>query len=119
MIPGTFSLTQTQSLHAPPWSSETSRSSKGSQRRSHGSRATVSARRRTSPPRARATPEMAAYVQKLGILKEGNAERHHAPKPAKPFTRTKGTGTQRSNASEHASEHQHARQRDDGRESQR
>lgn len=64
-------------------------------------------------------PEMVAYVQKLGILKEGDAGRHHTPRPSKPFSRTQNVGTQRSNAPEHASEHQRARQRDEGRESQR
>lgn len=64
-------------------------------------------------------PEMVAYVQKLGILKEGDAGRHHTPRPSKPFSRTQNVGTQRSNAPEHASKHQRARQRDEGRESQR
>ncbi|ERL08457.1 hypothetical protein [Olsenella profusa] len=64
-------------------------------------------------------PEMVAYVQGLGILKEGATERNHTPRPAKPFPRAQGASVQRSNAIEHASEHQHARQRDNGRESQR
>lgn len=64
-------------------------------------------------------PDMAAYAQRLGILRKGNAERHHAPKPSKPFSRTQGASAQRSNAPEHVSEHQRTRQRDDGRESQR
>ena len=64
-------------------------------------------------------PDIAAYVQRLGILKEGDAGRHHTPRPSKPFSRTQNVGTQRSNAPEHASEHQRARQRDEGRESQR
>ena len=64
-------------------------------------------------------PEMVAYVQKLGILKEGDAGRHHTPRPSKPFSRTQNVGTQRSNAPEHANKHQRARQRDEGRESQR
>ena len=64
-------------------------------------------------------PEMAVYVQKLGILKDRSAERRYAPKPSKPFSRTQGASAQRSNAPEHVSEHQRTRQRDDGRESQR
>lgn len=64
-------------------------------------------------------PEIAAYVQGLGILKEGSAEQHHAPRPSKPFSRTQGTSAQRSNTAERASEHHRERQRGDGRESQR
>lgn len=62
--------------------------------------------------------KMVAYVRSLGILREGNAERHHAPRPSKPFSRIQGASAQRSNAPEHVSEHQPTRQRDDGRESQ-
>lgn len=64
-------------------------------------------------------PDMAAYVQNLDILKEGSAERHHAPRPSKPFSRTQGASTQRSNTVERANEHHHERQHDDGRENQR
>lgn len=63
-------------------------------------------------------PEMAAYVQGLGILREGSAERRNAPRPSKPFSRGQGLSVQR-NTTEHVSEHQRSRQRDDGRESQR
>ena len=69
--------------------------------------------------RGAGNPEMATYVQSLGILKEGSAERQHAPRPAKPFSRDQGSSAQRSNAIEHASVHQRIRQRDDGRETQR
>lgn len=64
-------------------------------------------------------PDMAAYVQSLDILKEGSAERYHAPRPSKPFSRTQGASAQRGNAAEHTSEHHREHQRDDGRESQR
>ena len=64
-------------------------------------------------------PDMAAYVQSLGILKEGGTGRRYASRPSRPFSRDQGSSAQRSNAIEHASEHQRARQRDDGRESQR
>jgi hypothetical protein len=64
-------------------------------------------------------PEMTAYVQGLGILREGGAERRNAPRPAKPFSRAQEADDQRSNTAEHASEHQRERQRDDGRDSQR
>lgn len=63
--------------------------------------------------------EMVAYVQSLGILKDHSSERHHAPRPSKPFSCAQGTGARRDNVSEHASKHQRTRQRDDGRESQR
>lgn len=63
--------------------------------------------------------EMFVYVQSLGILKDHSSERHHAPRPSKPFSRTQSTNVQRSNAQEYASKHQRTRQRDDGRESQR
>ena len=63
--------------------------------------------------------EMAAYVRGLGILKEGGIERHHTPRPSKSFSRTQGASSRHDNAPEHASEHQRARQRDEGRESQR
>ena len=65
------------------------------------------------------SPEMAAYVQRLGILKEGETERHYTSRPSKPFSRGQGSNAQHSNSPEHASEHQRARQRDDGRETQR
>lgn len=65
------------------------------------------------------SPDMASYMLRPGILREGNAERHHAPKLSEPFSRTQGASAQHSNASEHVSEHQHTRQRDDGRERQR
>ena len=65
------------------------------------------------------SPDMAAYVQRLGILKDRRSEQHHALKPSKSFFRAQGASVQRSNAIEHASEHQHTRQRDEGRESQR
>ena len=64
-------------------------------------------------------PDMAAYVQSLGILKEGGTGRRYASRPSKPFSRAQGASAQRGNAPEHASEHQRARQRDDGRETQR
>ncbi|WP_282742564.1 hypothetical protein [Olsenella uli] len=41
------------------------------------------------------SPEMAAYVQNLGILKEGGTERHFAPRPSKPFSRAQGSSSQR------------------------
>ena len=55
-------------------------------------------------------PEIVAYVQSLGILKEDGAERYHAPRPSMPFSRTQGASTQRSNVTEHANEHQRAHQ---------
>lgn len=64
-------------------------------------------------------PEMAAYVQGLGILREGSAERRNAPRPSKPFSRAQGASAQRSNTAEHTNEHHREHQRDDGRESQR
>lgn len=64
-------------------------------------------------------PDMAAYVQRLGIIKESDAERDHTPTPSKPFSCAQGTSAQRSNTTGHASEHQRARQRDNGRETQR
>lgn len=64
-------------------------------------------------------PEMTAYVQGLGILREGGAERRNAPRPAKPFSRAQEADDQRNNTAEHTSEHQRERQRDDGRDSQR
>ena len=64
-------------------------------------------------------PDITAYVQSLGILKEGSAERTHVPRPSKPFSRTQGASSRRDNAPEYASEHQHTRKRDDGRETQR
>lgn len=64
-------------------------------------------------------PEMVAYVQKLGILKEGDAERRNAPRPSRPFSRAQGASAQRSNTAEHTNEHHREHQRDDGRESQR
>lgn len=66
-----------------------------------------------------ANPDMTAYVQKLGILREGSAERSHASRPAKPFSRTQGASARHYNTTEHASEHYRERQHDDGRESQR
>lgn len=66
-----------------------------------------------------ANPEMAAYVQSLGILEDRNAGWHHAPKPSEPFSRAQGASAQRSDAIEHVSEHHREHQRDDGRESQR
>lgn len=64
-------------------------------------------------------PEMAAYVQGLGIFREGSAERRNAPRPSKPFSRAQGASAQRSNTAEHTNEHHREHQRDDGRESQR
>lgn len=64
-------------------------------------------------------PEMAAYVQGLGILREGSAGRRHEPGPTKPFSRAQGASAQRSNTAEHTNEHHREHQRDDGRESQR
>lgn len=64
-------------------------------------------------------PDMVAYVQRLGIIKESDAERDHTPRPSKPFSRAQGTSAQRSNTTGHASEHQRARQCDNGRETQR
>ena len=64
-------------------------------------------------------PEMAAYVQGLGILKNRSSERHHAPKPSKPFSRTQGASAQRSSTAEHTNEHHCEHQRDDGKESRR
>ena len=64
-------------------------------------------------------PEMAAYAQGLGILREGSAERRNAPRPSKPFSRAQGASAQRSNTAEHTNEHHREHQRDDGRESQR
>ena len=64
-------------------------------------------------------PDIAAYVQRIGILKEGDAEWHHVPGQAKPFSRAQGASAQRSNTAEHASEHHRTLQQDDGRESQR
>ena len=63
--------------------------------------------------------EMVAYVQSLGILKDRSAERHHAPRLSKPFSRTQGASALRSNTVERANERHHKRQRDDGRETQR
>ena len=63
--------------------------------------------------------EMAAYVHKLGILEEGGAGRHHAPRPSRSFSRTQGASAQHSNTVEHANEHHRERQHDDGRETQR
>lgn len=65
------------------------------------------------------SPDMATHVQKLGILKKGNAERRPAPRPTKPSSRTQGVGAQRNSGAERANEHRHTRQRDEGRESQR
>lgn len=65
------------------------------------------------------SPEMSAYVQRLGILKEGETERHYTSRPSKPFSRGQGSNAQHSNSPERASEHQRARQRDDVRETQR
>ncbi|WP_455026462.1 relaxase/mobilization nuclease domain-containing protein [Olsenella uli] len=62
-------------------------------------------------------PEIASYVQSLDILKNRSAERHHAPRPSKPFSRTQGASAQRGNAAEHTSEHHREHQRDDGRKS--
>lgn len=64
-------------------------------------------------------PDITAYVQSLGILKDRSAERHHAPRPSKPFSRTQGANAQHSNTVERANEHHRKRQRDDGRETQR
>ena len=66
-----------------------------------------------------ANPDMAAYVQRLGILEDRSSERNHASRPAKPFSRAQGASARRSNPIEHASEHHREHQRDDGRESQR
>ena len=48
-----------------------------------------------------------------------NNERHHTPRPTKPFSHTQGTSTRHDNAAEHANERQRTRQRNDRRESQR
>lgn len=64
-------------------------------------------------------PEMADYVQGLGILKESSTEQRPVSRPPKPFSRTQESSAQRNSTPEHASEHQHMRQREDGRESQR
>lgn len=64
-------------------------------------------------------PDITAYVQSLGILKDRSAERHHAPRPSKPFSRAQGASALRSNTVERANEHHRKRQRDDGREPQR
>lgn len=66
-----------------------------------------------------ANPDMAAYVQSLGILKNRSPKRQHVPRPSEPFSRVQDTRAQRGNAVEHTSEHHREHQRDDGRESQR
>ena len=64
-------------------------------------------------------PDMAAYAQSLGILKDRSSERHHSPKPSKPLSRGHGASAQHDNAAGHTSEHHREHQHDDGRESQR
>lgn len=64
-------------------------------------------------------PDMAAYAQSLGILKDYSSERHHAPKLSKPLSRGHDASAQRDNTAEHTSEHHREHQHDDGRESQR
>lgn len=63
--------------------------------------------------------KIVAYVQSLGILKDRSLERHHAPKPSKPFSRAQGVSAQRNNPKEHTNEHRRTLQQDDGRENQR